>query len=331
VGPEPSLSAASFTADREVNRDLSIRLGFGRTFGEEEGTSLQAGTVVRTPIGDVALSADYATPTEDWRVNMRLAFGLVHGLRGRGYALTRPGPSAGASAAFHAFIDTDGDGAFDPGEAAVEKAAVEGGEREAATGKDGRTFVTGLGASPRARLQVKLDAIEDPYLQSPPQAVEFAPRAGLVVKVPYPLTPTGDVMAKVVMRKGAGRLTGLSAVRVRLVGESGRSVEAVTEFDGSAHFEKIPAGVYRLALDEDQAVRLGMRFAEPVMVVMDPVESPIHDLTAEVEFQLRGPNLIAEGPDLIGDLLQAALAPPTPDVIGDLLVVAFAPSARANR
>jgi hypothetical protein len=64
---------------------------------------------------------------------------------------------------------------------------------------------------------------------------------------------------------------------------------------------------------------------------MDPVESPIHDLTAEVEFQLRGPNLIAEGPDLIGDLLQAALAPPTPDVIGDLLVVAFAPSPRANR
>jgi hypothetical protein len=89
--------------------------------------------------------------------------------------------------------------------------------------------------------------------------------------------------------------------------------------------------VYRLVLDEDQARRLGMRFAEPAMVVMDPVENPVHDLTAEVEFQLRGPNLVAEAPDLIGDLLQAALVPPSPDVIGDLLVVALAPSPRASR
>jgi hypothetical protein len=329
LGPELMLSAASLTADREVSRDLALRLGLGQTFGEGEETSVQGGAVIRTPVGDVALSADYVTPRNDWRLGMRVAFGLTPGLRGPGYALTRPGPASGASAVFHAFVDADGDGRFDPGEEPVASAGLEGGERDVVTGADGRGFVTGLGASPRTRVQVKLDAIEDPYLQSPPQAVEFAPRPGLVMKVPYPLTPTGDVMARVVLRKPDGRLTGLSAVRIRLSREGGAAREAVTEFDGSAHFEHLTAGTYRLELDPEQAARLGMQLAEAAVVEMDPAQNPLVDLVAEVGFGLRAPRMILASAepvperDLIAELL-AGGPPPSDDVIGDLLTMAAA-------
>lgn len=41
--------------------------------------------------------------------------------------------------------------------------------------------------------------------------------------------------------------------------DKGAAVESVTEFDGSANFQDLPAGSYRLELDKDQAARLRMR------------------------------------------------------------------------
>jgi hypothetical protein len=310
-----------------------MRFGVGEVFGSEE-TSIQAGALFRTSIADVTLSSDYTADTDDLRLGLRLAFGLAPGLRGRRYALTRPGPAGGASARFHAFIDENGNGVFDPEEPPMPGVTLEGGERGAATADDGRTFVTGLGAGAKGRLQVGLDKVEDPFLTPPPTTIEFAPRPGLVLNVSYPLTPTGEVMARIVVARPNGLPVGLSAMQVRLVAEGRPAVEATTEFDGSAIFQQLRPGRYVLELDREQAERLGMRLRSPVRIQIEPGGGAAPDVVAEVVIEPAvRPMMVAEA-DLIGELLAPGSVDPAADVIGDLLTAAPAipgPVASADR
>lgn len=248
--------------------------------------------------------------------------------------MTRPGPATGGSAVFQAFVDDDGDGVFDPEERPVADAALEGGERKVATGPTGRAFATGLGAAATSRLQVGLDKLDDPFLMPPPQMIEFAPRPGLLMNIQYPLVPTGEVMARVVVRRPDGRTVGVSALRIRLVADGQAPLEGATEFDGSVLFQQLRPGRYALELDPDQASRLGMRLRHAVEFVVEPGGGPVADLVAEVSVQQLGPALImagAQGGDPIADLLAERLGAvaASPDPIGDLL--APTPSGAAPR
>jgi hypothetical protein len=50
-----------------------------------------------------------------------------------------------------------------------------------------------MGVAPTARLRVDIKDVDNLYLVAPPQMVEFEPRAGQVVAIPYPLQPAGEV------------------------------------------------------------------------------------------------------------------------------------------
>ena len=107
---------------------------------------------------------------------------------------------------------------------------------------------------------------------------------GGVARVFYPLTPTGEVMARILYVQPDGRLVGLSAVHVRIAREGGEPVEGTTEFDGSVAFEALPAGTYRLELDPDQARRLHMRLKSPVSFTVSPDGGYLADVEAQVVF-----------------------------------------------
>jgi hypothetical protein len=285
--PTPQLGSFSFTADRDLSEALAVRFGLGQSLGDSKTTSIQAGAIYRTRYGDLSLSGDYTTPTNDWRIGLQFAFGLVFDPTNRRYGLSRPGPATGGNVAFQAFVDRNGDGVFDTGDEPVTKVAVDGGEKKAVTGPDGRVFVTGLGVSPISRLQIGLDDIDNPYVQSPPRIVQFSPRAGQVLRIPYPLTPTGEVMAVVSLRKPDGKVVGLSAVHVRLVRGDNPPIEGSTEFDGSVSFEHLPVGTYRFELDPEQAARLRMRLKEPVTFKVVADGGFVPDVAAEVMFEPR--------------------------------------------
>jgi len=251
ISPRFSLNDISVTADRDLTKTQSLRLGIGQAFSGG-GTTFQVGDILHTRIGDLSLTGNYTAPLNQWQLGLTFATGLVFDPYSKRYVLTRPGPATGGNLAFQAFEDTNGDGVYDEGDKPVEKVAIDGGASKGVTDAKGRAFITGLGSGPTGRVQVGLDSIDDPYVQSPPHTVSFSPRPGRTVRVPYPLTATSEVIVHILLRR-EGRLVGLSAVRFRLAPKTGAALETSTEFDGSAGFEQIGAGTYQVQLDTEQA------------------------------------------------------------------------------
>jgi hypothetical protein len=275
------LRALSLTADRSVSDQAALRFGIGHSFQKPRSTSFQAGASFRLPFGDVALVGDFAVPRRDWSLGVRLAFGYGHD--GNRYRITPPGVASGGSAAFRSFIDGNGNGRFDPGEEGVPNVSIEGGERRGVTDASGRSFVVGLGTGPTASVRVGTERIENFYVSAPAATIEFSPRPGKVLEIPYPITPTGELLVRLVFQRD-GEAVGLSAVRLRLTREGAEPLTTTTEFDGTAVFGEVPAGEYRLELDPVQAERLRMRLASPVVVTVTADGEATPDVNAEVLF-----------------------------------------------
>lgn len=283
--PDARARALTLTADRALTERTALRFGLGRTFGDGASTSFQAGAIFRLPHADLAISGDYAMPGDDWRIGLQLAFGLAFNPIEQHYEVTRPGPASGGTVALRSFIDRNGDGIYQPGEPPVAGVVVSGGEKPVTTTINGQAFVTGIGSAPVTQVQVNLDDVDNPYLQAPPHAVEFEPRAGNVLMIPYPLTPTGEVMARIMYKQDDGHMVGLSAVQVTVTRETGGPpVTGSTEFDGSVDFASLPAGTYKLELDPEQARRLHMRLKKPVTFTVSPDGGYLADIKAEVVF-----------------------------------------------
>ncbi|RAK61425.1 hypothetical protein DJ021_17255 [Phenylobacterium hankyongense] len=285
----PDLKARSLaiTADRDISKVASLRLGVGEALDDFKSFNLTASSTFKLRYGDLALTADYNNADRSWETGVQLNFGLSYDPSRGGYGVTRPGPGSGGSVLFEAFLDRNGNGIFDAGDEPVPNVTVEGGDKHAVTGKDGRVFITGLGAGPTARLLVGLENVENTSVQAPPGTIQFTPHAGSFTIIRYPMRPTGEIMVKVSLRRPDGALVGLSAVQVRMVGDKAQVVEAKTEFDGSANFQSLPAGTYHLELDPDQAARLRMSLVKPVTVTIKGDGEFLPDAEAEVKFQPR--------------------------------------------
>ena len=284
ISPGATLRSLGLTADRSLSDRIALRLGLTQLFTAPRATNLQAGANLRLPFGDIAMTGEFSLPGSDWSIGLRYALGFAFDRAQRSYRLTPPGPTSGGSAAVSSFLDTNANGRRDAGEIGVAGVSVEGGERPAATDAQGRAFVVGTGTASIAQLRFGTDNIDNLYVSAPPRSVEFSPRPGKVVELSYPLVPTGEIMAKLTFERD-GEAVGLSAVRVRLVAETGFAKDATTEFDGTAVFGDLPAGRYRLELDPEQARRLKMRLAAPatVTVLADGEATP--DLSARVVFE----------------------------------------------
>jgi hypothetical protein len=89
---------------------------------------------------------------------------------------------------------------------------------------------------------------------------------------------------KVELLRDDGAKVGLSSVRLQLVNDEGALVDGVSEFDGSAIFDAVPIGAWRLRLDPRQAEKLRMRLlSEPtVRITGDGNYAP--DVTVQVRF-----------------------------------------------
>ena len=284
VSPKFSVNDLNITVDRELGANQALRLGVGQGFGGGAGTTFQLGDIIHTTKGDISLTGNVTLPSNQWQLGLTFATGLVYDPYARRYVVTRPGPAQSGSVAFQTFVDSNGNGIFDAGEKPVPDATIDGGEKRATSDAKGHALITGVGTGPSGRLQVGLDAIEDPYVQSPPHTITFAPRPGLVIKAPYPLTSSSEIIIHVLLQRDNTKV-GLSAVRVRLTPiKGGAQAETTTEFDGSAGFDALRPGTYRLELDPEQSKRLRMRLTEPLEVVAPADGGPLPDRTVFVVF-----------------------------------------------
>ena len=282
--PKLQVRAAAITVDRELSEHASLRFGVAQAFQSNE-TILQAGAVLRTGIGELALTADYTPQRGGWRFGVRVGFGAIFNPRSRRYVLTPPGAAAGSSAIFHSYLDRDGNGEYGPGDQPARGVAVEGGQRRVVTDGSGLAVVTGLGSGSAARVRASIDQTEAFFVGSPPSGIEFEPRPGHVAQIPYPLKPVGEAYIRLTVGSGGGQ-TGLSAVKVRLVPSQGQPIVGTTEFDGTVIFSQVPLGTYRLELDPEQAERLAMRLGDHSLILVRSDEAAEKDV--EVLFRRIG-------------------------------------------
>lgn len=284
--PSFDIRAVALTVDRDLSDRASLRFGIGHAFGaDDDNTTLQAASVFRLPFADLSLASEYTTPTDDWRVALQMAFGLVFDPFRRQYDMTRPGAGVGGNAALQAFIDRDANDRYDPQiDEPVANVRISAGRNDVTTDEEGRALLPALGYAVTTRLRLDLDGIDNPYVSSPPQTVEFMPRPGSVARIYYPLRPVGEVLARVQFRDAGGRLTGLSAVKVRAVRDGAEPVEASTEFDGTVVFDRLPAGRYRLELDPEQSARLAMKLTAPITFEIASDGGFVPDVIATVIF-----------------------------------------------
>jgi hypothetical protein len=285
--PDFRVSGVEVLVDRPISNTWSLRFGATERLDTPKDLSLVVGSTTKTRFGDLAITGQYDTNQNTWRFGAQMNFGLGYNPQAHSYELTRQGPGSGGSVLFHAFLDANGNGKFDPGERPVQGVTIEGGEYKTVTDAQGEAYVSGFGAGPTARLIVGISQVENQAVKTPPTVIEFVPRPGGVTQVEYPMRPTGEVMVNIRLRRPDQQRVGLSATRVRLVDDKGVAVEGVTEFDGSVNFQDLPAGTYRLELDKDQAARLRMRLLAPVTVTIRPDGSITPDVAAEVEFEPR--------------------------------------------
>jgi hypothetical protein len=289
--PQAMLRALSFTADRSVTKRLALRFGLGETLGKDGDAFAQAGSVFRLPFGELALSGDYSVRTRNWSASVRFGFGSLFNPVTRHYVMTPPGPASGGSAVVQAFVDRDGDGRFGAGDEPVPRVLLEGGDSQAVSDSHGQAVVTGLGTAPTGSIEADIKNIEQTYVSTPPSRIEFAPRPGKVIVIPYPMTPVGEVYARLTLRRPGEAPIGLSAVQVRLVRPGHDPIVGTSEYDGSVVFSEIPLGTYRLELDPAQAKRLGMKFAGPVTVTVTA------DKDAQVQATVEFTNSDSSAPD----------------------------------
>lgn len=282
ITPGLKMETLGISADRALGEHYSMRFGATRTFSNKD-LGLQAGLTARLPFMSATLGGNWSTGQNRWRAGLQLNFGIARDpLQGR-YRMTPPGPANGASAALMAFIDANANGLRDTGEEAVPGVTLEGGGLKAVTDSQGRAFVTGLGDGSMTTLRADIAGTDTVFVAAPPQNIVFAARAGGMTTINYPLVPTSELVARIGFRRKDGAMSGLSAVKLRLVDRKGVVVQGMTEFDGTAVFDQVKPGKYALEIDPDQAARLGMRLKEPVFVSVGS-DGRMIDASGEVAF-----------------------------------------------
>jgi hypothetical protein len=251
--PKPKARSATLTLDHALGADRSLRLGVTHAFGDASSTNLQIGATWRTAFADITAVGGYDTGAGEWRIGLQLNTGLLFDpLRGR-YRTARPGAAAGGNLALLAFVDENGDGHAQPGEARQAGLRVSGGYRDAQSDELGRLVISALGDGAYVRARVDPDSVDNPYLSLPPREIQFTPRPGRVAVVEYGLRTTGEVELHMLLRDAAGGSRGLSALGVQLVDAARKVVaEGRTEYDGTLVLEGLPTGTYAVRLDPER-------------------------------------------------------------------------------
>lgn len=247
---------------------------FGANVRHAAATGRTAGTLdITRQWGNARLSLTASGGGTDGRVGLR--YGIGFGPRGGGgYALAGTQAPRQGAVAVHAFVDEDGDGAYDPGEPPVPRARLEqplGGD--AVTGEDGRMVRHDLEAHRNYAVRLDPESLEHPFWLPADEGRELRVRPGSVPVVELPVQETGAVSGTVRLSETD---TGTSGVPLRLVDASGRTVSRTRSiFDGFFSFESVPYGEYQVRLDDARGYALTTQLHGVALSSAEPMVSGV--------------------------------------------------------
>lgn len=220
---------------------LALDLGW-----QAEQGALAAGVSLNHRLGPFGLSANAGRGADGWRLGLGLVVGLW---RGPDRWHTAPaGLARSGSVLADLFVDENGDGDRDPGEAGVKGGRFIAGAalRGETTAEDGRVLIRGLPAGPSFDIETQLASLEDFTLRPARPGDRLSLRPGEVRQVQIPLRRTGSIEVQVRLAAG-DRLTPRAGIPVALKDNEGRAVaQAESDFEGYVLFEGLPLGRWQV-------------------------------------------------------------------------------------
>ncbi len=197
-------------------------------------------------------------------------------------ALTMTGQGAVSA---QAFLDANGNGRRDPGEAVIEGTRFRVGEASPASRVDDprATFLTQL---PRGQeMDVSLDeaSLPEAAQQSTVKAFRIVPRPGKVARLDFPVSTFGEVTGTTRIRK-AGGTQELPGLEIELCKASGARVKVLrSAYDGYFEFRDLPHGDYQLRVTQEETARMELRPFKPRPFRIDDQRNLLDGLDVVVE------------------------------------------------
>jgi hypothetical protein len=254
------IDGASLSAARRIGTSGNLALDLD---WQAQSGKLGGGVTYARTFGPVGLSASAGRDDAGWRVGIGLTLGLFRG--GERWRTAPAGVARSGAIMAELFVDEDGDGTRDAGEAPVEggRLIVGASLRREATDAAGRVMIGGIAPGPAVDIETQMSSLTDFTLRPLRNGDRVALRPGEVRHVAVPLRPTGSIEVQVVLVAGDQR-TPRSGVPVVLRDASGKeAARAVTDFDGFALFEGLAFGTYRAEAAGQASAGLAVSRAEP--------------------------------------------------------------------
>ncbi|NIJ38827.1 hypothetical protein FHR22_003551 [Sphingopyxis panaciterrae] len=233
--------------DGEWRAELGYDRGLGRARGGI-GYTRRFDRLQLTGFGEVASDGSVAA-------SLSLAFSFGPRAAGGGWRLSSEKLGGRGQVVADVWMDDNGDGIRQPGEAAMPGVQLTAGTAfvDAATGQDGSAAIDGLEPFRPVMIGIDAGSLPDPYVQPALPGVVVTPRPGVATRVQLPMTAAGEIEG-VMMRDGGTAIEGLG---LELVDAEGRvRATTLTEFDGYFLFESVAYGRYTVRFAKASAAVL---------------------------------------------------------------------------
>ncbi|MCP5386265.1 MAG: carboxypeptidase regulatory-like domain-containing protein [Novosphingobium sp.] len=257
IVPDLELVSTSIEIDHAIDDLTFVNASIGHGFKDKD-TQFGLSAIRQFERFTVAVDGRYGLKrgTHAFVLRLGTSFGRDP-LSGR-FFLGEPGQAYSGAASIRAFQDLDGDRIYGDGDILLPEVEFASSSRTARTNEDGVARLGGLGAGNRASIQVDPSTLPDIFMAPFTRGIEVVPRPGRTHVTDFPIVGLSDVEGAVYFNRD-GRTRGVAGVSIRLLDEHEDVFRFVrTEADGYYFFEEIPPGEYSLAIDPEQAKRLGI-------------------------------------------------------------------------
>jgi hypothetical protein len=218
----------------------------------------------------LAIDGNYAFQQKSYSVALRIGFSLGRDPLRRKPFLAPAGAASSGAVSLRAFQDMDGNGAYGAGDVPLKDVEFSASNSTTTTDEQGTAQLTRLGNGNPVSVQVDPSSLPDIMMAPVSPGVEIVPRAGRFHVMDFPIVVLSEIEGTITY-EGADKARGVSGLRVQLVDATGKTVASTrTERGGFYFFEQVKPGSYKLAMDQQQADRLGICMVADAVIKVAP-------------------------------------------------------------
>ncbi len=244
------LQTASFQARKRFGRDFTATMDIDREFVSK---NTLFGLDLSIAFAKVSVGFEPSIDTRgNYAVGLNLRTTLLPKDQALSYRFAGAQERTGATIlGVRVFVDTDGDGVYDDGEAPLPNIVVSGTRRraEATTNFEGVAWVPNLLPGPQTFITVDQRTLPDVTYRPADSHVVVQTRPGVLPIIDFPVKVSGEVDGFVLedITADLASEVGVARAEVLLLDESRQVVARTrTEFDGYYYFSELPLGDYRV-------------------------------------------------------------------------------------